>query len=319
MVLTSRKRSRQYAALTGLLGLLATASMPASAFQTAIPERRIVPSQFHRLASQSAFRLFSKPETNKFKTKGVYVRPSGAIERGSGFFVPGLEGPRVRLLFGVVLLALTALNHVVVQLAADFSLEEQISIFYSILILFQAAIEFRKEDLIVESGGGSSGGSGGSNGNSSSNGTSLSQRNMLQKWNQAEQLTQSEKDKIQWAANAFLSVTPATQMFLVSKDAIVYRLGCDENTRTAATDNEKIEQGVRAALEQLSRSKGGRVALPDSHPAVVALGLQTARTVVLQRISEDSCWVMSSSDQLLVSFAPADLKWLGQLARYVSV
>ena len=31
------------------------------------------------------------------KRKGVYSRPSAAIERGSGFFIPGLEGGRVRV------------------------------------------------------------------------------------------------------------------------------------------------------------------------------------------------------------------------------
>ena len=38
---------------------------------------------------QSFFALW---DTKKDATKGVYVRPSAAIERGSGFFIPGLEG-----------------------------------------------------------------------------------------------------------------------------------------------------------------------------------------------------------------------------------
>ncbi len=63
----------------------------------------------------SCFKLLATDDdnnnANNKKAKGVYVRPSGAIERGSGFFVPGLEGPKVRVLFGIVLLALTAINH----------------------------------------------------------------------------------------------------------------------------------------------------------------------------------------------------------------
>jgi hypothetical protein len=259
--------------------------------------------------------LFAESGDIKSKTKGVYVRPSGAIERGSGFFVPGLEGPRVRFVFGGLLLALTALNHVLVQAATVLSLEEQITIFYSVLVLFQAAIEFRKEELIVEgiSKGGTSARRSGSSSSSNRNNKTLLQMDLVQKWNQVDQLIQSEKDKIQWAAASYLSVTPATQMLLLSKDSVIYRLGSD-----GTTDDDLIEEGVTAALEQLSRSKGGRIALPDSHPAVIALGLQSARTVVLQRISEESCWVMSSSDQLLASFTAADLKWLGQLARYIA-
>ena len=59
--------------------------------------------------------------SNKKTTQGVYVRPSGAIERGSGFFFPGLEGPKVRVLFGVVLLSLTAVNHLVAASASSLS------------------------------------------------------------------------------------------------------------------------------------------------------------------------------------------------------
>jgi Cofactor assembly of complex C subunit B, CCB2/CCB4 len=331
--------------------LLVTRSIPACAFScgrpTGVVLREATPWSCPRSSTEyGRSRLFAESDTPKSsKAKGVYVRPSGAIERGSGFFVPGLEGPRVRVLFGGVLLGLTALNHVLVPTGvaaattptsattvSSFSLEEQIAIFYSVLVLFQAAIEFRKEELIVE---GASRGGGIDSVNSANRGSSIShisstgnnnksflQKDLTQKWNQADQLAESEKDKIQWAAASFLSVTPATQMLLLSKDSIVYQLGSDESSNTsdsAMSLEASIQQGVRAALEQLSRSKGGRIALPGSHPAVAALGLQSARTVVLQRISEDSCWVMSSSDQLLASFASADLKWLGQLARYIAI
>ena len=334
--------------------LLVTRSIPACAFSrgrpTGVALREATPWSCPLSSTvHGRSRLFAESDTPKSsKVKGVYVRPSGAIERGSGFFVPGLEGPRVRVLFGGVLLVLTALNHVLVPTGvaaattpttattvSSFSLEEQIAIFYSVLVLFQAAIEFRKEELIVEGasrGGGidsvnsANRGSSISNtsntSNTSNNNKSFLQKDLTQKWNQADQLAESEKDKIQWAAASFLSVTPATQMLLLSKDSIVYQLGSDESSNTsdrAMSLEVSIQQGVRAALEQLSRSKGGRVALPGSHPVVAALGLQSARTVVLQRISEDSCWVMSSSDQLLASFASADLKWLGQLARYVAI
>jgi len=278
----------------------------------------IVGYPFHRLekkvhshpGSRATTSLHAKDDEgagktkNTSKSKGVYVRPSGAIERGSGFFVPGLEGPRVRVLFGTVLLGLTALNHALISVSAGLSLEEFVAIGYSLLVLFQAAIEFGKEELIVEGGT-----------NSGKSGSSLLQKDLVQKWNaESKQRLSSEAiDKIQWAAASYLSITPATQMLLLTKrDSILYRLGGDYSTE----DTSMIDRGVEAALDQLRQSKGGRLALPDTHPAVVALCLEKARTVVLQRIDDDSCWVMSSSDQLLASFTPADLKWLGQLARY---
>lgn len=45
------------------------------------------------------------------QAKGFYRRPSAAIERGGGFFIPGLEGDRVRIAGGAGLLVLVALNH----------------------------------------------------------------------------------------------------------------------------------------------------------------------------------------------------------------
>lgn len=42
--------------------------------------------------------------------KGYYRRPSRAIEKGGGFFVPGLEGERIRILTSIALFAMFSLN-----------------------------------------------------------------------------------------------------------------------------------------------------------------------------------------------------------------
>ena len=46
------------------------------------------------------------------KGSGYYVRPSAALERGGGFYVPGLEGYRLRLLVAAVLGGALVLNRV---------------------------------------------------------------------------------------------------------------------------------------------------------------------------------------------------------------
>lgn len=112
--------------------------------------------------------------TNSTNTKtttavsGVYVRPSGAIERGSGFFVPGLEGPKVRVVIGMVLLVGTLVEHsttgglagggistgmtasttTTTATVAAWSLSDGIAILYSGVLLFQAAIEYTKETTL---------------------------------------------------------------------------------------------------------------------------------------------------------------------------
>jgi hypothetical protein len=44
------------------------------------------------------------------QAKGFYIRPSAAIERGGGFFIPGLEGAKLRIALGGGLLALSGLS-----------------------------------------------------------------------------------------------------------------------------------------------------------------------------------------------------------------
>ncbi|KAH8049807.1 D-arabinose 1-dehydrogenase [Aureococcus anophagefferens] len=44
------------------------------------------------------------------QAKGFYIRPSAAIERGGGFFVPGLEGTKLRVALGGGLVGLVALS-----------------------------------------------------------------------------------------------------------------------------------------------------------------------------------------------------------------
>jgi hypothetical protein len=250
-------------------------------------------------------------EKNIQKQKGVYVRPSGAIERGSGFFVPGLEGPRVRLVFGGVLLILSAINHVANGALPTLSLEEIISILFSLLVLFQAVIEFGKEDLglVVESG----------SDNISKEGTktssSSSREDFTQQWLPTFDPSEDWKSRVQWAAASYLALTPATHMMLLEPGALVYRLG---TTSSAPSDASTVETGANAAIQALTKSTSGRISLPGTHPVVAALVPEAHnRAVVLQRIgSGDQCWLMVS-DQLLASFTQQELKWLGQLARYV--
>ncbi|KAL3941533.1 MAG: hypothetical protein SGBAC_004117 [Bacillariaceae sp.] len=266
------------------------------------------------LASRiSNTQLYAEEKKN---SKGVYVRPSGAIEKGSGFFVPGLEGPKVRVVFGSVLLLLTAVNHITSPTPFEsLSFEEIIAVLYSLLVLFQAAIEFGKEELIVE-------GSSRAVKSRSSSGTNEA---LVQQWATSNtNIDEDEKSKIQWAAASYLSITPATQIMLLeggsaeSGSQIVFRLGSTSMT----PKDESV--GIEAALTQLQQSKGGRISLPLTHPAAVALGLSddeqgsssSTRCIILQRITDNSCWLVTS-DQLLASFAQTDLKWLGRLAAYV--
>ena len=240
-------------------------------------------------------------ELNEKQGKGIYSRPSAAIEKGSGFFIPGLEGPRVRLVFGLVILALTAANHLLVTQTSGI-LAETIAVGYGILLLLQAAIEFGKEEkgfvVTLERP------------TDTESGTSSEKLN--QRWYKGLD-NSGWQEKVQWAAASYVSMTPATHFFLMENDKVIYRLG----STSMDYSDEAETAGCVAALETISKAKSGRVALPSNHPAVTNLSVEDHdRCVVLQTI-DDSKSLMILSDQLLQSFTQQDLKWLGQMAAYI--
>jgi len=145
-------------------------------------------------------------------------------------------------------------------------------------------------------------------------------------------LTNSNKDK---NSDDTLSSSQSYQILYQLGGTIIDNDGNDDDDDDN-DNNEQTQSGIRAALDQVNQSKGGRISLPLTHPSVEALmpnlsasssqqqqqqqqqqsQQQSPRTVILQRITDHSCF-MISSDQLLASFTPNDLQWLGQLSEYV--
>ena len=301
------------------------------------------------------------------KAQGVYVRPSGAIEQGSGFFVPGLEGPKVRLVIGLVLLVATGVNHFVLGATTTtttvsgeegraISFAEGTAVVYSVLLLFQSAVEYAKESYLPPppSKGSSSKAAAGRKIRDSFAAAAAATEVLEQQWdnndnnsnNIGEQEQEEEyRSRVQWAAASYLSMTPTSQIMLLNFNndedddeggTIRYRLGGSETNKNDNNGSAPtVGAGVQAALDELRQSKGGRIALPLTHPGVRLLLPQSStdsttatdssddrrsslRTVILQRITDNSCW-MAASDQLLAGYTPGDLKWLGEMAEYVRI
>lgn len=245
-------------------------------------------------------RLSSHLQAEK-KQRGVYVRPSGAIERGSGFFVPGLEGPKVRVVGGSVLLALIGVNHLFATVEdAGNTFSELLALVFACLVLVQAGIEYIKEaraqQIFV--------------------GDSLSPDAPVVTLQQAWLVPASNqvwKERVEWAAKTYLGVTPATEFYLIGPGSIVFGLGVAETPESGDTE----KQACQTALDTLVSSSSGRVALPTTHPVSQAL-VPGRRTVVLQTVDADQqLGFLMASDDLIAAFTQNDLKWLGELARYV--
>ena len=71
--------------------------------------------KYFALSASSSDDNTSSSTSKSARERGIYSRPSAAIERGSGFFIPGLEGSRIRLIFGITCLVADAANHYLVD------------------------------------------------------------------------------------------------------------------------------------------------------------------------------------------------------------
>jgi len=255
----------------------------------------------------------------KPKVKGVYSRPSAAIERGSGFYVPGLEGSKVRILFGILVLLLSYVNTLLGlgdsnMEAVEFS--QKTVTFYGTLLLLQGLVEAAKEaglglDLGTKKDGKDA---------NSSSASSAGAKQLSQLVNGSLRSDEAMAEKVKWVAATYVALTSATHVLLLDDDGVdcdkLYSLGDAMNEVPADTERD----GVQAALDTVYKSKGGRVSVPDSHKCAVLLPEDNRRCILLQKVNVDGrrrC-LMIGSNQLLVAFTKNDLKWLGSLGEHIS-
>jgi hypothetical protein len=74
--------------------------------------------------------------------KGYYRRPSRAIEKGGGFFVPGLEGERIRIISAAALVLMLVVNHAGVQVSSVSQITSELIGFVMAIILFLQGVSY---------------------------------------------------------------------------------------------------------------------------------------------------------------------------------
>jgi len=264
-----------------------------------------------------------KEKTPSARDRGIYSRPSAAIERGSGFFIPGLEGSRIRFIFGITVLVADAANHVLVGgRSGDWgqTVAELISAFYGALLLLQGSIELGVERGIgpVGDGEGIISMEEGEAGAMPTMGGGSSSRGIAEALQGNEEIAKT----IQRMAKTIITFTPATYFRLVDENlGVLFSLGTGNDDDTLDIDANEQNRLIKISLDALSESRGGRVALPSDHPASKLLPEAATRCILVQKVngfegsSSRGCMIIGS-DKLLPSFTKNDLRWIGQLADY---
>ena len=254
------------------------------------------------------------------RERGIYSRPSAAIERGSGFFVPGLEGSRIRLIFGMIVLIADGTSHALIEsMPGDWGqvVAEVLAAFYGALLVLQGSIEMGVERGFALKGDSNSGSEG-----------IISIENedgiIQNRGSRVAEALKGDEDTIstiQRMAQTIISFTPATYFQFVSEDlGVLYSFGVGNDAATI--DINEQTRMAKLSLDAVSGSKGGRVALPSDHPASKLLPEEATRCILVQKVNDyqgsRACMVIGS-DKLLPSFTKNDLRWIGQLAEYNSL
>jgi hypothetical protein len=77
-------------------------------------------------------------DENRIGMKGYYQRPSRAIEKGGGFFIPGFEDDKLPIFTSSLLLLLFVANRIGIQLAYNQQIISELTgIFVSLLLFYQ--------------------------------------------------------------------------------------------------------------------------------------------------------------------------------------
>ena len=266
-------------------------------------------------ASSSDDTTGSSSTSKSARERGIYSRPSAAIERGSGFFIPGLEGSRIRLIFGITCLVADAANHYLVDsMPGDWgqSVAEIIAALYGTLLILQGSIEAGVErgvmqnEAVIISG-------------SAEDDNTVNLYRGSTRINDVLQKDDITLKNIQRMSQIIMSFTPATYFQFVTEDfGVMYSTGVGGDATATKDDNEE-KRLAKLSLDAVAGSKGGRVALPSDHPASKLLPETATRCILVQKVNEyqgSRACMFIGSDKLLPSFTKNDLRWIGQLAEY---
>lgn len=163
---------------------------------------------------QRATRIIPKAKTPPPPVKSSFYKvPSRAIEKGGGFFIPGLRGPRLRYFLVTVAGTLLTLNHIsatAVQ-ASTFRISETIAVAAILGVLGTAiadTLDEMKEEAMAEKA-------------TEDNVNTFQTDGASTQLPDFSNVQSSASDTVQWATNICISLTPTTHIASFRDDVSV--------------------------------------------------------------------------------------------------
>jgi len=262
--------------------------------------------------------------------RGIYSRPSAAIERGSGFFIPGLEGGRVRIVFGLVLIIANVVNNNIGTAATsavnvEYGITEWIGIIFSIIIISQGIFEGMEENSTTNDSESSS--------SSSSIDSSNNKIEVIQNFNPS--LSSILINELRWVGLNIFSFTGTTK-FLIwdNTDSLCFTLTTASSSSSSLVDNNDmdesvIQESIISARKSLSTSSTGTISVPNTHPVSNIINGSSSSNIdnnnnnnqgiILQRIHYDNSWgmILVTDKSIQQAYTKNDFRWLPALANFI--
>ncbi|CAM9652363.1 unnamed protein product [Scytosiphon promiscuus] len=216
--------------------------------------RAPVPASRVRRRLSSPLRMTTKKNPQSGVTN--YRRPSAAIERGGGFFVPGLEGFRLRFVLAAVILGLLSLDglsrpgmttsQVVSEVLAGLA---GVSLFVQALVdqQLERAVATRREAMAAAAA--SEGGQ--------IAGVTPEEKKVA--FFDSAALGEELEAKVMWAADILLQLTAACSFLLLSDGKVLARVGATGGESDSATSiAAAFERATAAATSAATSAEQGR-------------------------------------------------------------
>ncbi|KAL1527128.1 hypothetical protein AB1Y20_015810 [Prymnesium parvum] len=226
---------------------------------------------------------------------GYYARPSAAFEQGGGFFVPGLEGKRLRLAAAALLAAGLALNRALspAEPAASQLGSEALGLAGLALLLLQLRAQTRHE----------------AKAQAAALRAALAAR-VRERREVGERLAAPRAEAGVWAAQTLLRLTDARAVVWVGGGELLLRLGRFPQEAEA----DVAAGGVEELWSALGAAESAEYEVGDGEAACFPLPSNSA-SALLQRCGGDGMLVLASERP--AAFNAKHRRWLASMAAYL--
>lgn len=226
---------------------------------------------------------------------GFYARPSSAVEKGGQFFVPGLEGFRIKLLASVMLIVAIAANRVLSPgtPASSQLVSEVLSVLSCTLLLVQVGAEIEAERAIEREGA-----------------RAFASARNAERLELDPALSADRSSRVQWAAATLLRLTPASIIALYSVAAPTG--DATPLLRSGRLPASAVSPTSSALLEQLAAGGGDLRYLLEVDGAEALRLPPTAGSAVLARCG-DAC-VLVAVSELSDGFSVNQRLWISRVS-----